>query len=140
MREQLRRLRKVEEIERRRATQSQDHFDRASRNTQYMIKDNGTFTEVRGGYCFNIAQLFRYRPATQQQLRAFLFSDSDRLSTFLARELPGNSVSGTISRGESRNQASVRRTSKSTASRREAARVEAPKSSEELIVRDPKLF
>jgi hypothetical protein len=44
-----------------------------------------TYIERRGGLCYNIKELFTYRPATQDQLRAFLFSDSERLSVFLLK-------------------------------------------------------
>ena len=30
--------------------------------------------------------VFRYNPPTQEQLRSFLFSDSERLSTFLVKQ------------------------------------------------------
>ena len=38
------------------------------------------------GCCFNLRSLFHYVPATQEQLRAFLFSDYERYSTFIMKE------------------------------------------------------
>jgi hypothetical protein len=46
------------------------------------------YTEVRGGVCYNIRELWNYRPATQEQLKAFLFSDSERFSVFVKNEIP----------------------------------------------------
>ena len=47
---------------------------------------SGTSTYIRGGCCQNMRELFCYRAPTQTQLRAFLFSPSERYSTFLAKE------------------------------------------------------
>lgn len=47
---------------------------------------SGTSTYIRGGCCENMRELFSYRAPTQIQLRAFLFSPSERYSTFLAKE------------------------------------------------------
>jgi hypothetical protein len=47
---------------------------------------SGTATYVRGGCCQNMRELFCYRAPTQDQLRMFLFSASERYSTFLAKE------------------------------------------------------
>ena len=58
----------------------------ASEEGAYMTQSRNGFTEKRGGWCYNIKQLFNYRPATQNQMREFLFSDSERLSTFLSKE------------------------------------------------------
>eukprot|EP00347_Sterkiella_histriomuscorum_P010121 403377524 len=38
------------------------------------------------GRCYNFRQLFCYQPATQEQLKAFLFSSSERFSTFIIRQ------------------------------------------------------
>jgi hypothetical protein len=43
-------------------------------------------TVVRRGCCYNLRTLFCFRPATQDQLRAFLFSDSERYSTFVIKQ------------------------------------------------------
>ena len=51
------------------------------------------FTERRGGLCYNIKELFNYRPATQDQLRAFLFSDAERFSVFLKHEFKPSAAS-----------------------------------------------
>ena len=44
-----------------------------------------SFTEIvesRAGFCYNLGQVFRYSRPSQEELRAFLFSDSERFSTF----------------------------------------------------------
>jgi hypothetical protein len=44
-----------------------------------------SFTEIvesQAGFCHNIKQIFTYEKPTQEELRAFLFSDSERFSTF----------------------------------------------------------
>ncbi|CDW85651.1 probable palmitoyltransferase zdhhc19 [Stylonychia lemnae] len=41
--------------------------------------------QVKRGLRFNISQLFNYNKPTQEQLREFLFSDSDRFSTFMMK-------------------------------------------------------
>ena len=44
-----------------------------------------SFTEIiesRAGFCHNIKQIFTYEKPSQEELRAFLFSDSERFSTF----------------------------------------------------------
>jgi hypothetical protein len=40
----------------------------------------------RGGCCFNTSEMFNYNAPTQEQLRMFLFSTSERYSTFIAKE------------------------------------------------------
>jgi hypothetical protein len=47
---------------------------------------SGTATYIRGGCCQNLKELFCYIAPTQDDLRAFLFSTSERYSTFLAKE------------------------------------------------------
>lgn len=64
---------------------------KASRRESQAKESLITPTQISGtqeyrSRCFNIRQLFAYRPATQQQLRAFLFSDSERYSTFIVKE------------------------------------------------------
>jgi hypothetical protein len=44
-----------------------------------------SFTEIvesRAGFCHNLKQIFTYEKPSQEELRAFLFSDSERFSTF----------------------------------------------------------
>lgn len=43
------------------------------------------YIEKRGGFCFNLRNIWGFIPSTQDQLREFLCSDSDRLSTFLVK-------------------------------------------------------
>ena len=48
--------------------------------------------EKRGSFCHNLNQTFRYKVPTQEELRAFLFSESERFSTFVIKynKLPLN--------------------------------------------------
>lgn len=44
-----------------------------------------SFTEIietRAGFCYNLSQIFKYQRPSQEELRAFLFSESERFSTF----------------------------------------------------------
>lgn len=41
--------------------------------------------ETRAGFCHNLGQICRYRRPTQEELKAFLFSDSERFSTFVIK-------------------------------------------------------
>jgi hypothetical protein len=46
---------------------------------------SASFTEIvesRGGFCHNLKQVFKYQRPSQEELRAFLFSDSERFQTF----------------------------------------------------------
>ncbi len=50
-------------------------------------KGNNQMLEIeRGGCCFNTSEMFNYNAPTQEQLRMFLFSTSERYSTFIAKE------------------------------------------------------
>lgn len=41
--------------------------------------------EKRAGCCYNLKQTFCYKRPTQEELRAFLFSESERFSTFVIK-------------------------------------------------------
>lgn len=43
-------------------------------------------SQTRRGCCFNCKELCGYRAPSQEQLRAFLFSSSERYSTFIQKE------------------------------------------------------
>ncbi len=51
------------------------------------------YTENRGGICYNFRELFTYQTATQEQLKAFLFSDAERFSMFMQNEYKQSKVS-----------------------------------------------
>jgi hypothetical protein len=42
--------------------------------------------QLRGGCCFNCREMYGYQAPSQEQLRAFLFSSSERFSTFIQKE------------------------------------------------------
>lgn len=47
-----------------------------------------SFTEVieaRAGFCYNLGQTLKYKRSSQEELRAFLFSESERFSTFVVK-------------------------------------------------------
>jgi len=46
---------------------------------------NKVFYESRGGLCYNMNLIWNYTPSTQEQLKLFLCSDSERLSTFMGK-------------------------------------------------------
>lgn len=50
------------------------------------------YTENRGGICYNLRELFTYQAATQEQLKAFLFSDAERFSMFMQNEYKQSKV------------------------------------------------
>jgi hypothetical protein len=86
--EQKKRLNKVEEIERTKkrsfANSAASAIHRASiplRPSQ--INEEEIFIEMRGGFCYNIREIFRFKASTQDQLKEFLQSESNRLSTFI---------------------------------------------------------
>jgi hypothetical protein len=41
--------------------------------------------EKRSGFCYNIGQVCKYKNPSQEELRAFLFSESERFSTFVIK-------------------------------------------------------
>ena len=56
---------------------------RSSRASGDILKRS--FTEIiesRAGFCYNLSQIFKYQEPSQEELRAFLFSESERFSTF----------------------------------------------------------
>lgn len=44
-----------------------------------------TVVETNTGFWYNLKQTLRYKPSTQEELRAFLFSESERFSTFVVK-------------------------------------------------------
>jgi len=91
--EQGKRLRKVEQIERVKnsfvdfkssMTRSSEAKEPLLRNT--LSDPDKVYIETRGGFCYNLRQIFTYSPSSQEDLKLFLCSDSDRLSTFLNKE------------------------------------------------------
>ena len=51
-----------------------------------MQQDEDKYIERRGGFCYNLAQIWGYRPSSQEQLKEYLCSESNRLSTFLHKQ------------------------------------------------------
>jgi hypothetical protein len=41
--------------------------------------------ETKTGFWHNLKQTLKYKPSTQEELRAFLFSESERFSTFVVK-------------------------------------------------------
>ncbi len=97
LKEQMKKLCKKEIIERSNTVSSQRsrHTSKASLSQNEFMKQSlltgnqdvssrGGVLERRG-CCFNMKQLLCFRPVSQELLRAFLFSDSERYSTFILK-------------------------------------------------------